>query len=69
MKTKPDTTTTTKTTAPDKRTARLRILTDNTAARGFTFAKGAEVDGVPLAHAEYLVAAGSAQILEVSNQP
>jgi hypothetical protein len=44
--------------------AKIRCL-DQVKARGFTFAKGKVVEGVPLAHAEYLAAGGKAEILEV----
>jgi hypothetical protein len=47
------------------RVAKMRCL-DQVKARGFTFAKGKVVEGVPLAHAEYLAAGGKAEILEVS---
>jgi hypothetical protein len=48
-----------------QRVARIRCL-DQVKARGFTFGKGKVVEGVPLAHAEYLAAGGKAEILEVS---
>jgi len=44
--------------------AKIRCL-DQLKARGFTFAKGKVVEGVPLAHAEYLAAGAKAEILEV----
>lgn len=44
--------------------ARVRCL-DQVKACGFTFAKGKVVAGVPLAHAEFLVERGKAEILEV----
>ena len=47
------------------RVAKVRCL-DQVKARGFTFARGKVVEGVPLAHAEYLAAGGKAEILEVS---
>lgn len=50
---------------PDTRVAKIRCL-DAVKARGFTFAKGKVVEGVALAHAEYLKSQGSAVILEVS---
>lgn len=56
----------TKTKKPDARTARVRILTNGARAKGFTFAAGAVVPGVPLAHAEYLKSQGQAEILEVA---
>ena len=49
--------------APSK-SARIRCL-DQVKTRGFTFAKGKVVEGVPLGHAEYLVGRGKAEILEV----
>lgn len=50
---------------PDTRTAKIRAL-DTIKARGFTLGKNSTVDRVPLAHAEYLVTQGKAEILEVS---
>lgn len=44
--------------------AKIRCL-DQVKARGFTFARGKVVEGVPLAHAEYLAAGGKAEVLEV----
>ena len=44
--------------------ARIRCL-GQVKARGFTFAKGKVVEGVPLAHAEYLAAGGKVEVLEV----
>ena len=45
------------------KTARIRVLKTGTAAKGFTFGKGAVVSGVPLPHAEYLRDQGEAAIL------
>lgn len=56
-------------TPPAKKTAKvakIRVLVKKTPARGFTFGKGAVVEQVPLAHAEYLRDEGKAEILEVS---
>ena len=47
------------------RVAKIRCL-DTVKARGFTFAKGKVVEGVPLAHAEYLAEGHKAEILHVS---
>ncbi|MCW1926281.1 hypothetical protein OKA05_27250 [Luteolibacter arcticus] len=49
---------------PSGRVAKIRCL-DQVKARGFTFARGRVVEGVPLAHAEYLAAGRKAEILEV----
>jgi len=61
------TTTTTTTAAPaaDTRTAKVLVTRTGARACGFTLAKGALVPAVPLAHAEYLVSTGAAEILEV----
>ena len=50
---------------PIARVAKVRCL-DQVKARGFTFAKGKVVEGVPLSHAEYLAAGMKAEILEFS---
>lgn len=52
-------------TTTDTRTARIRITKTGARARNFTFAKGAVVEAVPIAHAEYLESKGEAAILEV----
>jgi hypothetical protein len=49
----------------DTRVAKILITAPRVAAKGFTFAKGATVPGVPLAHAEYLQGRGEVKILEV----
>ena len=54
-----------KKTKPDTRVAKIRCL-DQLKAKGFTFAKGKVVEGVPMAHAEYLVSQKKAEIVEVS---
>ncbi|MCW1913735.1 hypothetical protein OJ996_09125 [Luteolibacter sp. GHJ8] len=46
--------------------ARIRTLKSGVKAKGFTFGAKQTVDGVPLAHAEYLKGQGEAEILEVS---
>lgn len=51
--------------APPEKKAKIRCLT-TVQARGFTFARGKIVFGVPLSHAEYLVNKGEAAILEIS---
>ena len=51
--------------ADHARVARVRCL-DAVKALGFTFARGKVVEGVPLAHAEYLEAGGKVEVLEVS---
>lgn len=56
---------TTKAQPVDHRTATLLITAHGARAKGFTFAKGATVPGVPLAHAEYLQSSGMARITEV----
>jgi len=48
-----------------EKTARIRVSKTGVQARGFTFAKGAVVSGVPLPHAEYLRDRGEAAILSV----
>lgn len=50
---------------PAEKKAKIRCLT-TVQARGFTFARGKIVFGVPLSHAEYLVNKGEAAILEIS---
>lgn len=49
----------------DGRVAKILITGARVSAKGFTFAKGATVPGVPLAHAEFLHSRGEARILEV----
>lgn len=55
----------TKEAAADGRVARIRTLRAQVKAKGFTLGKGVTVEGVPLAHAEYLKERGDAEILEV----
>jgi hypothetical protein len=50
----------------DNRVARILTTGNSVKAKGFTFGKGQTVEGVSLAHAEYLLSKGEAQILEVS---
>ena len=47
------------------RVAKILVIGKAVSAKGFTFAKGATVAGVPLVHAEYLNSRGEARILEV----
>ena len=49
----------------DTRTAKIRTLCPGVKAKGFTFGAKQVVDRVPLAHAEFLVSKGQAEILEV----
>jgi hypothetical protein len=51
--------------AADTRTAKIRTLRPKVKARGFTLGARQVVEGVPLAHAEYLRDQGDAEILEV----
>lgn len=46
--------------------ARIHTLKSGVKAKGFTFGAKQTVEGVPLAHAEYLKGQGEAEILEVS---
>lgn len=52
--------------AADTRVAKIRTLVPKVKAKGFTLGKGVTVEGVPIAHAEYLRDQGQAEILLIS---